>query len=326
MFIIHRNKREEIKMKKILATLLCITTVMSLAACNKKTEPTGETTAIVTFESFPKVSGEASATAATVANPASEFVKDKVEKVKLAFEADPEDGGEEEEEETEFHYPELQIKSAYADEINKEVSGAVKKYLKDLEKEDAEHFFATAYIPYLSKDNILSIVFISYEETDMNIYKVYNIDVKTGEKVDNARIAKAAGVTDIRKAAMDALQNWYNNMAIVKVKDYKVVPEDGAKIDEQMKDVEKSFSEKYLNDKMQIGLTGEGKIFFVSQVCTMAGAEFYDWLYDAGGSTLDDEDNPYWVGMRIPEEEDDEGEEGEEGEDEDLPDDPDDEA
>lgn len=312
MFIIQRNKNEEIVMKKIIATIFSITIVMSLAACNKKTPDPAGSKPGVTAQTFATIT-EPSATATTVYNPASEYVKDKVEKVKLTFEGDPEEGEEDEEEETEFHYPELLIKSSYADSVNKEISGTVQKYLKNLEKEDAEHFFASAYIAYLTKDNILSIVFISYEETELNEYKVYNIDAKTGEKVENARIAQAAGVSDIRKAAMDALQNWYNKMEIVKVQNYKVVLEKGEKLDEQMKEVEKSFSEKYLNDKMQIGITNEGKMFFISEVCTMAGAENYMWAYDVNGNTLDDEDNPYWVGQRIPEDEDDEGE------DEDLP-------
>ena len=97
----------------------------------------------------------------------------------------------------------------------------------------------------------------------------------------------------------------------------KVVLDKGEKMDDQMKNVEKSFGEKYLNDKMQIGLTNEGKIFFISEVCTMAGAEFYQWAYDGEGNNLDDEENPYWVGMQDPEDEDEEG-------DEDLPDEPDD--
>jgi hypothetical protein len=112
---------------------------------------------------------------------------------------------------------------------------------------------------------------------------------------------------------MDALQNLYNKMEIFKIKDYKVVLEKGEKKDEQMRDVEKTFSEKYLNDKMQIGLTNEGKMFFISTIDTTGGAEFYNWVYDANGTTLDDEDNPYWVGERFPDDEDDEDDEGDEG-------------
>ena len=122
---------------------------------------------------------------------------------------------------------------------------------------------------------------------------------------------------------MDALQNWYNKMEIVKVKDYKVVPEAGQKVDEEMKGVEASFSEKYLNDKMKIGLTNEGKIFFISEVCTMAGADTYEWAYDANGANLDDETNPYWVGWDDPDEAGDDGDE-EDDEDVEEPDDFDD--
>ena len=279
-------------------------TVMSFAACSKKKEP-DQSASDQTYATFggteePDTSEPVKTTKAPVNNPASQYIKDRVEKLTLT----DEDG---DNEEVEYHIPELQIKSAYADSVNKEIAQAFEKYKKDLKNENALHFYSTAYIPYLTNDGILSLVFISYEETDMDTYKVYNLDVKTGEKVENARIAQAAGVSDIRKSAMDALQNWYNKMEIVKVKDYKVVTENGEKKDSQMKDVENSFSEKYLNDKMQIGLTNEGKIFFISSVCTMAGAEFYDWAYDINGVNIDDEDNPYWVGWDDPEAGDDEG-------------------
>lgn len=286
---------------------------MSLTACKEKKTTQSANESLM--ESFETVDGTEdpdtttpSAPKETVNNPAAQYVKDKVNTLKLT----DEDG---EEVEVEFHFPELQIKSAYAESVNKEISQAGEKYMKDLTNEDAMHFYSTAYIPYLTKDGILSLVFIAYEETDLNEYKVYNIDTKTGERVENARIAQAAGVSDIRKTAMDALQNWYNNMEIVKVKDYKVVLENGEKMDEQMKEVESTFSEKYLNDKMQIGLTNEGKMFFITTVCTMGGADLYSWVFDVSGNTLDDEENPYWIGDSSEDEgeEDDEDYDGDEG-------------
>ena len=305
MFIIHSKTHEETVMKKVIAAILSITLVMSLAACGKNKPALSETTAgdtvNETFESSPE---EPSGTVETVANPAAQYVKDRVEKVTVTEEG--------ESEEVEYHIPELQIKSAYADSINKEVAQAFDKYKKDINNENAQHFYSTAYIPYLTKEGILSLTFIAYEETDLNEYKIYNIDTKTGEKVENARIAEICGVSDIRKAAMDALQTWYNNMEIVKIKDYKVVPENGQKMDSQMKDVENSFSEKYLNSNMQIGVTNEGKMFFVSQVCVMAGAEFYNWVYDVNGNDVDDEANAYWVGWMDPDAADDYDIEGEE--------------
>lgn len=301
-------------MKKFLASVLCITIAMSLAACSKKApdqtgtvQPTEKP-----IEASEEFHTQPSATASTIANPAFEFIKTKVDRITVAGEVD-EDGEKEEDEVLSYYVPELLIKSSYAESVNKEINAAYEKYKKNLKNEELEQFYGTSYIAYLTKEGILSLVFISYGEYDDNEYKVYNIDTKTGEKVENAKLAELAGVSDIRKAAMDALQNLYNKMEIFKIKDYKVVLEKGEKKDEQMRDVEKTFSEKYLNDKMQIGLTNEGKMFFISTIDTTGGAEFYNWVYDANGTTLDDEDNPYWVGERFPDDEDDEDDEGDEG-------------
>jgi hypothetical protein len=81
-----------------------------------------------------------------------------------------------------------------------------------------------------------------------------------------------------------------------------------AEITDEMKEVESTFSEKYLNAKMQIGITNEGKLFFITTVNTMAGAGLYDWVFDSDGDEIDDEDNPYWVGQRSPEDEEDDEE------------------
>ena len=305
-------------MKKFLATALCVTIAMSLMACSKKEPSQGGTVqpSEATVEVDKKTGSDPSATVTTVYNPASEFVKDKVEKFTIKGEVD-EDGEKEEDEELVYHLPELQIKSSYAESVNKEINTAFEKIKKDLKKEDDAEIFGTSYIAYLTKEGILSLVFIMYEEYDMNEYKVYNIDTKTGEKVDNARIAQIAGVSGIRKAGMDALQAFYNKMEWYTVKDYKAQPEKGEKTNPEAKDIEKCFSEKYLNDKMRIGLTSEGKMFFVSNVYTGGGAGDYDFVYDVNGNNLDDEDNQCWVGERYPDDEDDEDEE----DDDSLPDD-----
>ena len=78
---------------------------------------------------------------------------------------------------------------------------------------------------------------------------------------------------------------------------------------EMDRDVEKAFSEKHLNDKMMIGLTDEGKMFFISEFETGAG-EFFG-MYDVNGKDLYDEDNPCFVGEHYPDEEGDEGEDTE---------------
>jgi len=302
-------------MKKLIASVLLISVVMSLAACNRTKEP--EKSAFAISEIVNRNSEETSTTASSESSSTetmasyknvSECVKDVVEKTTMMVPAGEDN---EEPEECIYHYPQILIKSSYADEVNKEIASAVEKYMKDVKKtEDADEVFvSTEYIAYLTKEGILSIVFISDEYYEYCRYKIYNIDTKTGEKVDNAHIAQAAGVSSIRKAAMDALQAFYNKLGEYKIKDYKVVVKKGKKKNAEMKAVEKTFSEKYLNDNMQIGVTADGKLFFVTIVETSGGAGEYDCLFDAKGCFINDEDNPYWVGERSPEDEEGEGEE-----------------
>ena len=303
-------------MKKIIATALACAMMFSLAACSKKPEQTSSgvngTTAQTSAVSPADPSASAAETAAFV-NPASEYVRDRAEKLTTPAFKD-EDGEEYEAEEYVFHFPELLIKSSYADSINKEMNkifaGYNKEYKAAVKGSYTPDLHLCDYIAYLTKDGILSLVFVEGGDNDCDEYHVYNIDVKTGEKVDNARIAQAAGVSDIRKAAMDALQNLYNNDENHNhtLKDYKIVKEGNRKLDEEERAIEKSFSEKHLNDKMKIGITNEGKMFFISEYETGAG-EFFG-MYDGNGKILYDSDNPYWVGERFSEDEDDEDEEG----------------
>jgi hypothetical protein len=186
---------------------------------------------------------------------------------------------------SEHHFPELLIKSAYADSINKTMDKMIKKYQKDFKDKEDIGEYGTEYIAYLTKDGIMSIVFINTYPNDQIECKVYNIDVITGEKVDNARIAQIAGVSNIRKSAMNALQARYNKQKLFKVKNYKVVKKKGQKKNEDDKAVEKSFNTKHLNDKMKIGLTNEGKIFFVSGYFDGC-CEDNDTVYDANGNDL----------------------------------------
>ena len=303
-------------MKKLIASVLLISVVMSLAACNRTKEPEKSAFAIseIVKRNFEETSTTASSESSSTETMASyknvsECVKDVVEKTTMMVPAGDEDN--EEPEECIYHYPQILIKSSYVDSVNKEISSTVEKYMKDVKKkEDADEvFISTEYIAYLTKEGILSIVFISDEYVEYCRYKIYNIDTKTGEKVDNARIAQAAGVSSIRKAAMDALQAFYNKLGEYKIKNYKVVVKKGKKKNAEMKAVEKTFSEKYLNDNMQIGVTADGKLFFVTIVETSGGAGEYDCLFDAKGCFINDEDNPYWVGERSPEDEEGEGEE-----------------
>lgn len=293
-------------MKKLFATALTCTMLFSLAACNSRkpeqtapdsseavvqvtetTEAEETTTVSETAETTaPSETSEEVTTetmAAAVLNK-KDYLKDKVVKFKVK-----EDYNKKKKKwnytTLEFHFPVLQIKSSYADSINKTMDKMIKKYQKDFKDKEDIGEYGTEYIAYLTKDGIMSIVFINTYPNDQIECKVYNIDVITGEKVDNARIAQIAGVSNIRKSAMNALQARYNKQKLFKVKNYKVVKKKGQKKNEDDKAVEKSFNTKHLNDKMKIGLTNEGKIFFVSGYFDGC-CEDNDTVYDANGNDL----------------------------------------
>ena len=259
-------------MKKLIATILSITIAMSLAACSGKQQETtvSETTVQVTETTETSETTKASETAETTtavettettqASTApvltkKDYVKNARSKYKSYVNGDKD---------KEFYAPEILIKSAYADQINKEIEDLFKGYKKALKKDDPG-IYGTEYMTYLTKEGILSIVIKECRVNDT--YHVFNIDVTTGEKVDNARMAEIAGVKNIRQAAMDTLQSHYNGSTSgPKFKNYKAVAKKGKKLTKDDKKAQASFDEKYLNDNMMIGLTDEGKMFYVLTV------------------------------------------------------------
>ena len=303
-------------MKKLIATALICTMMFSLAACNGSRRYTGtessETETQVTETTQATESTEATeatettnaettettteATTATETTQTTAAVgrkKDYIKDKKVSFKVKDEYNKKKKKwtyDTIEFHFPVLLIKSSYADSINNAMNKMIKGYQKAFKDKEDIGEYGTEYIAYLTKDGILSIAFINTYPNDMIECRVYNIDVITGEKVDNARIAQIAGVSNIRKSAMDALQAKYNKEKFYKLKNYKVVVKKGKKKNVDQKNVEKSFGSKLLNDKMKIGLTNEGKIFFVSDFVTGAGDE-NTGIYDATGKDLYDEKN-----------------------------------
>jgi hypothetical protein len=120
--------------------------------------------------------------------------------------------------------------------------------------------------------------------------------VTTGEKVDNARLAKIAGVKNIRRAAMNALEKYYDNyIDFPKVKDFKVVKKDGKELTAEEKKLEETFTETYLNENMAIGLTNKGELFFVCKILT-AFYERENRVIDPKADELDWPDNKNYIG------------------------------
>ena len=304
-------------MKKLFATALICSMLFSLAACNsRKPEQTApESSEITVQESETTETTETAEATETTATEATEttaetttaaettetsaavlskkdYVKDKVVKFKIkrSYNKKKKKWSYDT---LVFHFPMLLIKSSYADAVNKAMNKMIKSYQKEFKDKEDTGIYGTDYIAYLTKDGILSLVLIETSANDYLEFRVYNIDVKTGEKVDNARIAQIAGVSNIRKTAMNALQAKYNKEKHFKIKNYTVVKKKGQNNNSMEKDLEKAFGTKRLNDKMKIGLTNEGKIFFISEYETGAG-EFFG-IYDAYGKDLYYSKNPNLV-------------------------------
>lgn len=283
-------------MKKLLASVLCIATVMSLVACSgKQTETTAATTVETTVETttVAKTSIATETTEATTTSETTEttptttapvltkkdYVKNASKEYRKYVKGDKS-----------FYAPEILIKSAYAEQINKEIKKLFEGY-----KKNSSNIYGTEYLTYLTKEGILSIVFKEIREKET--FRVYNIDVTTGEKVDNARMAEIAGFKDIKKAAKDALQEYYlTTNDGIPFKNYKVVKKKGKKLTENEKKAEASFGEKYINDNIAAGLTDKGKLFFV--ITVWGGSSYEKTVFEFDEGELWYQGNPALVGYK----------------------------
>lgn len=285
-------------MKKIIATALACAMMFSLAACSGKqlettvTDTSGTAAQVTETTKTAKTSETTEATTATEAARESttvtilakeNYVKNARSKYKSYVKGadDP------------YYAPEILIKSSYADSVNQEIKKRFESFKKELKKKDKADIRGSEYYVYLTNEGILSVIFM--EKRVNNVFHVYNIDVTTGEKVDNARIAQIAGVSSIKTAAMDTLQKIYNDSyGGFPVKDYKVVKENGKELTKEEKNVEATFGEKFINDNMAIGLTDEGKMFFV---LTRRYDESNETdIYDINANSLSVYENPARVG------------------------------
>ena len=279
-------------MKKIVSILLASAMVMSLAACNANdngsgksgrdgetvgdskpawgsetseyTEPTEteEETTTTTTETTQEVT-------ASKYGVVTDYVSDLVDNYK--------DYGEH------YHVPYVNIESDYTAQMREEIDGIFAYFDEIIERDGYCHYTATHYLACLSPDGILSIVFVESGDWDDDVFRVWNIDCTTGQKVDNAKLAELAGINDIRTAAMDAVQLFINiRGGGITCENHEPVNTADVYVDE----VKATFSEERINNDMRMGVTGDGTVFFISNVVSLGGAPAYYEIYDINGNNL----------------------------------------
>jgi hypothetical protein len=282
-------------MKKIVSVLLASAMVISLAACNAndngsgksgrdgetvgdskpawgsetseyteltETEATTTTTTVETTETTPAVT-------TSKYGVVTDYVSEIGESYGLESKA--------------YHAPYVNIDSEYTQQMREEIDEIFEYYREQYEENGNCHYNATLYLANLSPDGILSIVLVEIGEWDDHVFHVWNIDCVTGLKVDNAKIAELAGIKDIRTAAMDAVQIYINNRGGgITCENHEAVNT----ADVYVPEVEATFSEERINDDMMMGVTGDGTVFFISDVVALGGAPSYYEIYDINGINL----------------------------------------
>ena len=140
--------------------------------------------------------------------------------------------------------PAVNIKSTYADEINKEIKDAIKEGYLDGQVKDSALEYAVDYQYYIN-DEIVSLKFSWQTEGEGTFSKIYNIKKYTGEKVTNEEILKYVSIQE--ESLSNALVEAYK----------KAIPEttvaDGPEKEVYTKDVEmlqnKTIKAMYINNK-----------------------------------------------------------------------------
>ena len=284
-------------MKRLVAAALASAMMLSVAACNKDTHVTcdggTETTPSSEIETEEKIviTDDPDASLPLPEEPItqadiSKYVKDARDTYKHL----------EKDEYAGYHVPEILIDSESAKSINEEIAKRLEMYEAAITTDGESHYYASEYIAYLTKEGILTVVFVELGIWDDDIYHVYSIDVTTGNGVDNARLAEIAGVTSISAAAKDAVQAYYNCSGQVKIENYKVVSVNDS-LNGMEQAIQDSFDDDRLNDNMLIGLKSDGTIFFISALGAFGGAEWYYRMYDTSGLDLHsyEKGDPGWV-------------------------------
>ena len=162
----------------------------------------------------------------------------------------------------------------YIRALNKEVQGIYDEYvapaLKALESDDSLANYCTCY-QYAVNNGIHSLLITCDTDWGEDYYWCYNFDA-AGNKVDNADVLKAAGMTEsgFVSAARDFFIDWTDLSEYFDDDSWKEYQE-------------KTIADDNCNAAMPMVLQPDGSLCFIGKIHTPAGAGVYDYALEFTG-------------------------------------------
>lgn len=167
--------------------------------------------------------------------------------------------------------PVINIDSEYVNEVNEEIKAIYTPTEENLEFVGLNE--STVWEEKTEKylnDNILSVVvdYSSREYVFNPLYKAYNIDVYTGEKITTADILALKGIDE--ETFVSNLKEAYKA---------KYIEEYGNESDDfSLEQMNNTISDENCNASVDIYLNIEGKICAIANIYSTAGADSYNYL------------------------------------------------
>lgn len=198
-----------------------------------------------------------------------------------------------------YHVPQIDIESDDVSEINAEILSIMEGPIADCEANGRAHMYCSRYNVFVTEDNLMTVVFCLCGEWDDDEYYMWTVDINSGARLSNSEIAEAAGVSDIRGAAVDALGQFLNTYwgepGSEREPDFingELNP-DGpnygyyTSFDEVREEADATFSEERLNSDMCIGLDADSNLIFSSRAVSLGGATGYNRCYTSTGEYVE---------------------------------------
>ena len=176
-----------------------------------------------------------------------------------------------------YKVPAINLDYDNIEDINDKIADLVEADLKKYEKlKELPEMEPTGmdYVWY-ENDNILSVVFF-IEGYHVDYYYVYNVDIYTGENIENKDILDAAKIDeyDFAEICSDAVEDYYDNY-LYDIKDMSLVGE----VFEESK-LESIKESNFSVSKTDMYLNKYGELTIVAKVTTIAGAGINNVIVD----------------------------------------------